>query len=79
MVSSLGWVPSGVRGNGRNRCSSTSDEERRIVFGRLDALLSQECGEEAAKGFLARRVAEAVQLQNGNFHAGIKINPRTLA
>jgi hypothetical protein len=79
MVSSLGWVPPGVRGNNRNQCASTNAEERRILFGRLDALLCQECGEDDVKAFLARRVAEAVQLGNGNFHAGIKINPRLSA
>ena len=79
MVSSLGWVPPGVRGSNRNHCATTNEEEKRVLFGRLEALLCRECGEDDTRAFLAQRVADAVQLQNGNFHAGIKINPRVAA
>ena len=79
MVTSLGWVPPGVRGNHWNRCSTGNEEEQRVLFGRMEALLARECEDANEKEFLARRVDEAILLQNGNFHAGIKINPRIVA
>lgn len=76
VVDELGWVPKGMGGRATNRCIAKTEEDERQLRDRLRMVLRQEAGDQPAARFLQDRIDDALQLRNGNFHAGIKINPR---
>ena len=47
------------------------------LLARFDRMVQQECETNQAGEFLIQRLTDALALENGNFHSGLKLNPRT--
>lgn len=78
LVETLGGLPAGIRPTGRHGSSTADrlDEER--AYGHLARLLELEAGGANPHDLLHQAVSDAVEVGNGNFHAGLKLNPKRL-
>lgn len=56
--------------------SHISGEQLNQLLDRFGRIVEQECGEEAPAAFVRQRLDDGIALENGNFHAGLKLNPK---
>lgn len=76
-VNTMGHIPEGFRTHRSNQLQLEAGEVQNQLLARFDRMLKQESGESDAVGFLRERLDNGLALENGNFHAGLKLNPRT--
>ena len=75
-VDAIGWVPQGMFTSTGNRLRLPPGDEMRQLLGRFDRIVQHECGDMQPAAFLRERIEDGIRLENGNYHAGIKLNPR---
>lgn len=75
-VNNIGHVPDGFRTSVKNKLRLDAGEQLNQLFARFDRMVKQEAGETDASTFLRERLTDGIALENGNFHAGLKLNPR---
>lgn len=76
-VSTVGYLPTGFRTLGNNRLKLDAGEQQNQLMSRFNRMILQECGDVEAAAFLHERLSDALALENGNFHSGLKLNPRS--
>ncbi len=76
-VNTMGHVPEGFRTHHSNKLRMGAGEEQNQLMARFDRMVNQECGESDPVTFLRERLNNGIALENGNFHAGLKLNPRS--
>ena len=75
-VDAVGHLPNGFRTNQTNRLRMDAGEEMNQLMSRFDRMVRQECEDDNPGRFLIDRLTDGLALENGNFHAGLKLNPR---
>lgn len=76
-VSTVGYLPTGFRTLENNRLKLDAGEQQNQLMSRFNRMIQQECGDVEAAAFLHERLSDALALENGNFHSGLKLNPRS--
>jgi hypothetical protein len=75
-VSTMGHLPTGFRTRPTNRLRMDPGEQLNQLMSRFDRIVQQECDNGDPARFLRERLVDALALENGNFHSGLKLNPR---
>lgn len=75
-VDSIGHVPNGFRTSAGNRLRLEPGEQLKQLMERFHRMVEQECGDQDPAVFLREHIEDALALENGNFHSGLKLNPR---
>lgn len=75
-VDSIGHIPEGFRTTPRNELRMDAGEQLNQLFARFENLVTQEAGDNDPVVFLRERLISGITLENGNFHSGLKLNPR---
>lgn len=76
-VDAIGFVPNGFQTKQASRLKLQQGEQMSQLLARFDRIIHQECGDVQPGVFLRERIEDGIRLENGNFHAGIKLNPRS--
>lgn len=76
-VDAIGYMPQGFRTSPSNLLRLDQGEQRNQVLSQFEQIVQQEAGDANAGRFLLHRLEDGLSLQNGNFHAGLKLNPKT--
>ena len=72
----VGYLPGEFRTQSGNQLKLPPGEQQNQLLDRFSRMVDQECGDSDPKSFLIERLTDAMALENGNFHAGLKLNPR---
>ena len=75
-VEKVGYLPGEFRTQSGNQLKLPPGEQQNQLLDRFSRMVDQECGDSDPKSFLIERLTDAMALENGNFHAGLKLNPR---
>lgn len=75
-VDAIGHLPDNMKPNGGNRLKLQAGEQLNQLLARFDRMVSQECGDTNPGEYVKQRLEDGIKLENGNFHAGLKLNPR---
>lgn len=75
--SMMGYLPRNMRPNGRSRLKLQPGEELNQLMARFDRMVRQECGDVNPAQYMHQRLEDGLALENGNFHAGLKLNPKS--
>lgn len=75
-ISSIGHMPDGFRTTASNRLRLEPGEQHNQLMDRFNRMVQQECGDSYPAIFLREHIEDALALENGNFHSGLKLNPR---
>lgn len=76
-VNAVGHLPANMRPGGNNQLKLQQGEQLNQLMARFDRMVMQECGDTNPGDYVAQRLEDGLLLENGNFHAGLKLNPRT--
>ncbi len=77
VVDAIGHIPANFRTRGDNRLRMQPGEQLNQLLARFDRMVMQECGDGNPGHFIRQRLEDGLALENGNFHAGLKLNPRS--
>lgn len=78
-VDAIGYLPERLRSRPGNRLRMSPGDPLNQLLSRWEKMVEMECEETNAGRYLHDRISDAIGLENGNFHAGIKLNPRVKA
>lgn len=76
LVDMLGGMPAGVRPRGSHGTGKADKGDQDRIYWQLVRILENETRGDDARASLRGAVEDAVRFGNGNFHAGLKLNPR---
>ena len=79
LVDTVGGVPAGIRPRGSHATGKASKPDEDRVYDQMVRLLELGAAGGDPRAFLNRAVDDAMRAGNGNFHAGLKLNPRRLS
>jgi hypothetical protein len=75
-VEAVGHIPANFRTRSDNRLKLQPGEQLNQLLARFDRMVQQECGTMEPGVFVTQRLEDGLALGNGNFHAGLKLNPK---
>jgi DNA helicase-2/ATP-dependent DNA helicase PcrA len=75
-VEAVGHIPANFRTRSDNRLKLQPGEQLNQLLARFDQMVQQECGTMEPGVFITQRLEDGLALGNGNFHAGLKLNPK---
>ena len=76
VVDAVGHLPGKMSPLGTNRLRMQPGEQLNQLMARFSRMVQQEAGDTNPGEFMKQRLEDGLQLGNGNFHAGLKLNPR---
>ena len=75
----LGGMPRTLRPSGNHGSANASRQDERRVYTYLERLLKQEAGEISLHAFLHRALEDGGIVGNGNYPAGLQLNPKSVS
>lgn len=75
-VDTVGHLPEGFRTHRANLLRMEPGEAQNQLMARFERMLKRESGDNDPVTFLRERLDNGLALENGNFHAGLKLNPK---
>lgn len=73
----IGYLPRNMRPSGKSRLRMQPGEQLSQLLARFDRMVQQECGDGDPARYVHQRLEDGLALENGNFHAGLKLNPKS--